>query len=93
MNDSTGAILGLSTAVLFVIVYVWYALALSAMFAKTGEPSWKAWVPVVNLATILKLGGFPARPTPHDPLPHLCGDPCVIGVAAAADRVTVCKLV
>ncbi len=58
MNDSTGVILGLSTAVLFVILYVWYALALSALFGKTGERAWKAWVPLVNLATILKLGGF-----------------------------------
>ncbi len=58
MNDSTGVILGLSTAVLFVILYVWYALALSALFAKAGEKSWKAWVPLVNLGTILKLGGF-----------------------------------
>ena len=58
MNDSTGVILGLSTAVLFVILYVWYALALSALFAKAGERSWKAWVPFVNLGTVLKLGGF-----------------------------------
>ncbi|MFS0792831.1 DUF5684 domain-containing protein [Microbacterium sp. 1P10AE] len=58
MNDSTGVILGALTLLLFVIVYVWYALALAAVFAKTGEATWKAWVPVVNLATVLKLGGF-----------------------------------
>ncbi len=40
------------------IVYVWYALALAAVFAKTGESTWKAWVPLVNLGTILKIGGF-----------------------------------
>ncbi len=28
------------------------------MFRKIGEPVWKAWVPVVNVATVLKLGGF-----------------------------------
>ncbi|MEL4402954.1 DUF5684 domain-containing protein, partial [Shewanella algae] len=28
------------------------------VFAKAGEASWKGWVPVVNLATVLKLGGF-----------------------------------
>ena len=58
MNDSTAVILGALTLLLFVIVYVWYALALAAMFSKTGEPTWKAWVPVVNVATVLKLGGF-----------------------------------
>lgn len=58
MNDSTGVILGALTLLLFVIVYVWYALALAAVFAKAGEATWKAWVPVVNVATILSLGGF-----------------------------------
>jgi hypothetical protein len=58
MNDSTGVILGALTLVLFVIVYVWYALALAAVFAKTGEATWKAWVPILNVATVLKLGGF-----------------------------------
>lgn len=58
MNDSTGVLLGALTLLLFVIVYVWYALALAAVFAKTGESTWKAWVPLVNLGTILKIGGF-----------------------------------
>lgn len=58
MNDSTGVILGALTLLLFVIVYVWYALALAALFTKTGEATWKAWVPVVNGATVLKIGGF-----------------------------------
>ncbi|TLF30170.1 DUF5684 domain-containing protein, partial [Microbacterium sp. 5K110] len=58
MNDSTGVILGALTLLLFVIVYVWYALALVALFTKTGEATWKAWVPVVNGATVLKVGGF-----------------------------------
>jgi hypothetical protein len=58
MNDSTGVILGALTLVLFVIVYVWYALALAAVFTKAGEAGWKGWVPILNLATVLKLGGF-----------------------------------
>ncbi len=58
MNDSTAVILGLSSFVLFVVVYVWTAIALSAVFRKAGEESWKAWVPVINLATVVKLGGF-----------------------------------
>ncbi|WP_058613653.1 DUF5684 domain-containing protein [Microbacterium testaceum] len=89
MNDSTGAILGLSTAVLFVIVYVWYALALSAMFAKTGEPSWKAWVPVVNLATILKLGGFSPWLVLLNLVPLFGGIAFVIVFIVAVHRISV----
>jgi len=58
MNDSTDAILAVATFALCVVLYVWYALALSALFAKAGERTWKAWVPLVNLGAILKLGGF-----------------------------------
>ncbi len=46
-----------SSLALVVVLYVWFALALAAMFRKIGEPVWKAWVPVVNVATVLKLGG------------------------------------
>ncbi|WP_026095689.1 DUF5684 domain-containing protein [Microbacterium sp. B19] len=58
MNDSTEMLLGALSLVLFVILYVWHALALAAVFAKAGEASWKGWVPVLNVATVLKLGGF-----------------------------------
>ena len=58
MTDSTGVLLGALTLLLLVIVYVWYALALAAVFTKTGESTWKAWVPFVNAGTILKIGGF-----------------------------------
>lgn len=58
MNDFTGVILGALTLLLFVIVYVWYSLALAAVFTKTGESTWKAWVPLVNAGAILKIGGF-----------------------------------
>jgi hypothetical protein len=40
--------------------YLWYALALSVVFAKLGSLSWKGWVPIVNEAEILVLGGVPA---------------------------------
>jgi len=40
----------------YAIVYVWFAFALSKVFAKVGEPTWQAWVPVVNLITIFRLG-------------------------------------
>lgn len=58
MTDSTMVVLGASSLALVVVMYVWFALALAAVFRKTGEPVWKAWVPIVNVATVLKLGGF-----------------------------------
>jgi len=39
-------------------VYVWIALALAAIFRKTGLPTWKAWVPVVNAWTLFTLAGM-----------------------------------
>ncbi|MGX1793008.1 DUF5684 domain-containing protein [Microbacterium sp. NPDC055312] len=40
--------------------YLWYAIALSKLFARLGEEGWKGWIPVLNEATILTLGGKPA---------------------------------
>ncbi|WP_051191888.1 DUF5684 domain-containing protein [Microbacterium luticocti] len=62
MNDSTIAAAAtgsvLVSLLLTVVVYVWVALALQAVFRKTGEEGWKAWVPLYNIATLLQLGGF-----------------------------------
>jgi hypothetical protein len=41
-----------------VALYVWTALALSAVFRKAGEESWKAWVPFLNIFVLLELGGL-----------------------------------
>lgn len=41
-----------------IALYVWTALALSAVFRKSGEEGWKAWVPVLNLVILLQLGGL-----------------------------------
>lgn len=41
-------------------VYIWYAIALSKLFTRLGEEGWKGWIPVLNEATILTLGGKPA---------------------------------
>ncbi|MFD5224359.1 DUF5684 domain-containing protein [Microbacterium sp. NPDC058342] len=41
-------------------LYVWYAIALSKLFPRLGAPGWKGWVPILNEATILSLGGKPA---------------------------------
>jgi hypothetical protein len=48
----------LTTIVLSIILYLWMALALSALFRKAGEEGWKGWVPFLNHAVILRLGGF-----------------------------------
>ncbi|WP_394685430.1 DUF5684 domain-containing protein [uncultured Microbacterium sp.] len=58
MNDSTMVVLGATSFALVVVLYVWLALALAALFRKVGEPAWKAWVPFLNVATVLKIGGF-----------------------------------
>ncbi|MDQ1082916.1 MULTISPECIES: DUF5684 domain-containing protein [Microbacterium] len=58
MTDSTLVLLGMASLALIVVLYVWFALALVAMFHKMGEPAWKAWIPVVNVATILQRGEF-----------------------------------
>lgn len=39
-------------------LYVWTALALSAVFRKSGEEGWKAWVPIYNTVVLLQLGGL-----------------------------------
>lgn len=41
-----------------VIGYLWISLALSAVFAKVGESKGSAWVPIWNLAVLLRLGGY-----------------------------------
>ncbi len=58
VDDSVVALTGLLSFVFFVALYVWSALALSAMFRKMGEEPWKGWVPFLNAATVLKWGGF-----------------------------------
>ncbi|MCR2791563.1 DUF5684 domain-containing protein [Microbacterium sp. zg.Y625] len=49
----------LAVQLLFVAgVYVWVALALAAIFRKTGQQTWKAWVPVVNAWTLFTVAGM-----------------------------------
>ncbi|WP_022884508.1 DUF5684 domain-containing protein [Glaciibacter superstes] len=47
-------------ALVGIAVYVWTALALSRLFPRLGGESWKGWVPILNTAEILRLGGVPA---------------------------------
>ncbi|WP_353987297.1 DUF5684 domain-containing protein [Ruicaihuangia caeni] len=48
----------LITLGVLIALYVWSSLALSRLFAKLGEPGWKAWVPFLNTAVLFQLGGF-----------------------------------
>lgn len=48
----------LLSVIAFAALYVWTALALSAVFRKSGEEGWKAWVPVLNIVVLLELGGL-----------------------------------
>lgn len=58
MFASQESVIGLAPIAggLFVVLYVWMALALAKLFAKLGEASSSAWVPVVNIVTLLRLG-------------------------------------
>ena len=56
IDDSTGVALGVITFLLIAALYIWTALALSAVFRKSGEQAWKAWVPILNQVVLLELG-------------------------------------
>jgi len=60
MTDTSGLAfaLGSVAVVLAIALYVWTAIALAAVFRKSGEEPWKAWVPVYNGMTLLWLGGL-----------------------------------
>ena len=58
IDDSTAVALGSTSLLLFVVLYVWTALGLSAVFRKSGEQAWKGWVPILNQVVLLQLGGL-----------------------------------
>ncbi|KAF2414768.1 hypothetical protein B1729_02760 [Microbacterium sp. B35-04] len=58
-TDATAAVFGtLISLLLFAGVYVWMALALSAVFRKSGVEPFKAWVPILNIVVLLQLAGL-----------------------------------
>lgn len=59
IDDSSATAFVLTTLVVALVLYVWTAVALSAVFRKSGEDGWKAWVPVLNAMVLLKQGGLP----------------------------------
>lgn len=40
------------------IAFVWLALGLARVFEKLGEPTESSWVPILNIATLLRLGSL-----------------------------------
>ncbi|MCR2784270.1 MULTISPECIES: FHA domain-containing protein [unclassified Microbacterium] len=58
MGGQTPVILTILQLVLAIGIYVWVALALTAVFRKVGQATWKAWVPVVNVWTLFTLAGM-----------------------------------
>ncbi|MET0736534.1 MAG: DUF5684 domain-containing protein [Microbacterium sp.] len=57
-DASTTTALILLGSIGVVVLYVWTALALGAVFRKSGEEAWKAWVPFYNEAVLFQLGGY-----------------------------------
>ncbi|HET8928820.1 MAG TPA: DUF5684 domain-containing protein [Microbacterium sp.] len=57
MNDAV-ALVTVTSLLLVVVVYVWTAASLAAVFAKTGEEGYKAWIPVYNIVVLLQLAGL-----------------------------------
>jgi hypothetical protein len=58
-TDATAAVVGtLVSLLLFAGFYVWMALALSAVFRKSGVEPFKAWVPILNTVVVLQLAGL-----------------------------------
>ncbi|TQJ29759.1 DUF5684 domain-containing protein [Microbacterium sp. SLBN-146] len=56
-DTTTAATAGVVTFLVFAAVYVWTALALAAVFRKSGEAGWQAWVPILNSVVLFRLGG------------------------------------
>jgi len=58
IDISTLIAVSLTSLVPVIAVYLWIGFALQTVFAKAGEEGWKGWVPFLNTAILLELGGF-----------------------------------
>lgn len=56
MGDNLAILIG--PTLVSLALYVWVAASLHAVFRKAGEESWQAWVPVLNIVVLLRLGGL-----------------------------------
>ena len=53
------AVTTISSVVIAAAVYVWMGLAMSRLFSRLAVEPWRGWVPLLNLAEVLALGGSP----------------------------------
>lgn len=89
MTDSTATLLVLASVVALVAalvglaIFFWYAAALSRVFARRGVEPWRAWVPVLNEAELLRLGGRPAWAVVFFFIPVVCVYAVVLHALAA----------
>ena len=60
MGDNNLALAITLPLIAWLALYVWIAASLSAVFRKAGEPGWQAWVPVLNVIVLLRLGRLSA---------------------------------
>lgn len=92
MTDRTATLVVLSFVVGVVAlivalgIFFWYAAALSRVFARRDVEPWRAWVPVLNEAEILRLGGRPAWTVVFFFIPVVCVYAVVLR-ALAANRI------
>jgi hypothetical protein len=86
MTGVVSLVASIVAILVFVGLYVWYAAMLARWFPRLGAPSWKGWVPFVNEAEILHLGGYPRWAIVFllVPVVNLCG---VVLRAIAAHRI------
>src|SRR6266849_9934140 len=60
-TSSSGSAFGLLlVVVIWIIVYVLFALGMYGSFQKAGQPGWAAFVPIYNFIIMLKVAGRPA---------------------------------
>ena len=60
MNNDGSMFGGLFSLVVFVAFYVYFAVAIQTMAKKTNTPNnWMAWIPLLNVYLLLKIGGKP----------------------------------
>lgn len=92
MTDSSATLVALSLIaglvglIIGLAIFLWYAAALSRVFARRNVEPWRAWVPVLNEAEILRLGGRPAWTVVFFFIPVVCVYAVVLR-ALAANRI------
>lgn len=57
MGDNLALLIG-PAVLTSLALYVWVAASLQSVFRKAGQEGWQAWVPVLNVIVLLRLGGL-----------------------------------